>query len=131
MTHQLKRLVQYKQDGLRLDSHDDVPEDVRQELYALEQQRLERRSRSAKAQAGRVPPIHITNVLPHAGPTISEPPETLESRSMIRQTSTVETRRIKIPGMRMSGSENTAVGTSRAQAMMLRRCNMRGPAKYS
>lgn len=63
MTHQPKRLVQYKEDGNKLDSHDDVPEDVRQELYATEQQRLERQQQATKGLTKSLPSIQITNVL--------------------------------------------------------------------
>lgn len=64
LTHQMKHLVEYKQEGNKLDTHDDVPESVREELYAVEQQRLERRQRSSKATAEGTPTINITNVLP-------------------------------------------------------------------
>lgn len=36
LTHQLKRLVLYKEEGNKLESHDEVPDDVRQDLYAVE-----------------------------------------------------------------------------------------------
>lgn len=63
-THQLKALIRHVAQGGQLRSHDDVPEDVRQQVYAEEQQRLERhRSASHSAPTGHAP-IHITNVLP-------------------------------------------------------------------
>lgn len=64
LTHQLKQLVLYKEEGNKLESHDDVPDQVRQELFAVEQQRLERQQQSAKQSSKALPPIHITNVLP-------------------------------------------------------------------
>ncbi|KAF3031308.1 hypothetical protein E8E12_000474 [Didymella heteroderae] len=63
-THQLKALIRHVAQGGQLQSHDDVPDDVRQQLYAEEQQKLERHQRASyRAPAGH-PPIHITNVLP-------------------------------------------------------------------
>ena len=41
-TRQLKSLIMYVQDGHALETHDDVPGDVREELYAEEQKLLER-----------------------------------------------------------------------------------------
>ncbi|KAM0714703.1 hypothetical protein Q7P37_009720 [Cladosporium fusiforme] len=64
LTHQLRRLVQYKEEGNKLESHDDVPDDVREELYAVEQQRFENQQKSKTAATGSVPSIQITNVIP-------------------------------------------------------------------
>ena len=50
--------------GGQLRSHDDVPEDVRQQLYAEEQQQLERHQRTKPSAPAGHAPIHITNVLP-------------------------------------------------------------------
>jgi hypothetical protein len=70
-THQLKALIRHVEQGRELRSHADVPEDVRQQLYAEEQQSTERHRRvSHNASAGQAP-IHITNVLP--GPSQSTP----------------------------------------------------------
>lgn len=51
------------QDGHVLDTHDDVPEDVREELYAEEQKSLER-NQKVSGTSGATPTIHITNVMP-------------------------------------------------------------------
>jgi hypothetical protein len=75
LTHQLKRLVLYKEEGNKLENHDDVPDDVRQELYAVEQQRLERQQQPAHQASKSMPPIHITNVMP--GQTSTESSDTL------------------------------------------------------
>lgn len=64
LTHQLKRLVQYKEQGNKLKTHEDVPNDVREELFAVEQQRLEREHKTSAASASKVPSIQITNVMP-------------------------------------------------------------------
>jgi hypothetical protein len=68
-THQLKALIRHAAQGGRLQSHDDVPENVRQQLYAEEQQRLERHHRASHSATTGHAPIHITNVLP--GPSLS------------------------------------------------------------
>ena len=44
-------------------SHDNVPEDVHQQLYADEQQQLERHQRASHRAPSSLAPIHITNVL--------------------------------------------------------------------
>jgi hypothetical protein len=41
-----------------------VPEEIRQQLYAEEQQRLERHQRGPNISSSNLPPIHITNMLP-------------------------------------------------------------------
>ncbi|KAK0246848.1 hypothetical protein LTS09_018011 [Friedmanniomyces endolithicus] len=82
MTHQLKRL---------------------DELYALEQQRLERQSRVTLSRSDQVPPIHITNVLPQAAAMTSGQQEPGATVSMAWHADSVRTQpisRIIIPGMR-------------------------------
>ena len=59
-THHLKALVELVHRGLALKSHDDVPEDIRELLYAEEHQRQERHSTTTSAPS--LPPINITNV---------------------------------------------------------------------
>ncbi|KAI9778682.1 MAG: hypothetical protein M1839_007913 [Geoglossum umbratile] len=63
-THQLKGLIRHVEQGGRLRTHDDVPEDIRQQLYAEEQQRLERQQKTTNVSSSNIPPINITNVLP-------------------------------------------------------------------
>lgn len=61
-THHLKRLIAYVEKGGILQSHDDVPDIFREELYMEERQRLEsQRSKSNKmvAAQGSCPPINI------------------------------------------------------------------------
>lgn len=70
-THQLKALIRHVEQGGQLWTHDDVPEDVRQQLYAEEQQQVERRQRASHSASVGQAPIHITNVLP--GPSQSTP----------------------------------------------------------
>jgi hypothetical protein len=62
-THHLKSLIMYVQYGHTLQTHDDVPKDIREELYAEEQQSHERHQKSARTSTASQPPINI-NVLP-------------------------------------------------------------------
>jgi hypothetical protein len=63
-THQLKSLIRHVEQGGQLRTHDDVPEDIRQQIYAEEQQRLERHQKVTNIPSSNLPPINITNVLP-------------------------------------------------------------------
>jgi hypothetical protein len=62
--HHLKALVNYVEQGNTLQSHDDVPEHVREQLLAEEQERLERQPQQPASCPTPFPPINITNVLP-------------------------------------------------------------------
>jgi hypothetical protein len=74
-THQLKALIRHVAQGGQLQSHDDVPEDVRQQLYAEEQQQLEQYQRASYRAPASHAPIHITNVLPGPSHLSSGPAE--------------------------------------------------------
>jgi hypothetical protein len=82
-THHLKGLIRHVEEGGTLETHDDIPDDIREQLYAEEQQDVERqRKRRASTVAG-LPPINITNVLPPQIQTstemvLSKPPSPLE-----------------------------------------------------
>jgi hypothetical protein len=80
-THQLKSLIRHVQQGGQLRSHDDVPEDIRQQVYAEAQQQLERQRKGTSSTTSSHPPIHITNVLP--GPP-GLPPDQAVAPSMPR-----------------------------------------------
>lgn len=63
LTHHLRKLVQFvEKEGSTIETHDDVPESTREQLYAEEQQRLEKRPKALEHPAGTFP-ISI-NVLP-------------------------------------------------------------------
>jgi hypothetical protein len=62
-THHMRSLITYVQQGNTLQTHDDVPEDFREQLYAEEQQSLERHRKATSASTAVLPP-NITNVLP-------------------------------------------------------------------
>jgi hypothetical protein len=99
-THHLKSLIRYVEQGYELQKHEDVPEDIREQLYAEEQQWLERRQRTSSTSAVSSPPINITNVLPpHAYqmPLGTSPARTLPSD--LPPTS-VPVTRLDIPGPR-------------------------------
>ena len=63
-THQLKSLIRHVQQGGQLRTHSDVPEDIREQIYAEDQQRLERHQKLTNIPTSNLPPINITNVLP-------------------------------------------------------------------
>ena len=63
-THHFKGLIRYVEQGSQLLTQDDVPEDIRQQLYAEEQQRLERPQRATNVLSLNLPLINITNFLP-------------------------------------------------------------------
>ena len=72
-THHMKALVKYVEQGGRLDSHDDVPDTIRDQLYAEEQQRIDKRQKPANAPTGSMyPPININNI--NVAPTQSTQP---------------------------------------------------------
>lgn len=98
LTHQLKRLVLYKEEGNKLESHDDVPDDVRQELYAVEQQRLERQQQPGHQASKSMPPIHITNVMP--GQMSPEPSDTLTASREHDTSVRGQGKRVRIVGQR-------------------------------
>ena len=78
-TSHLIRLVEHVQDGHVLQTNDDMPEYVGQQLYAEEQQGIERRQKPASSSATNCPPINITNVLPAPSSQIPAPDMALTS----------------------------------------------------
>ncbi len=63
-SHHLKSLIMHMQDGHMLETHDDVPKKIHDELYIKEQQSLERHQKATRTSTASHPPITITNVLP-------------------------------------------------------------------
>jgi hypothetical protein len=94
-THQLKELVKYVEQGKPLQSHEDVPEDIREQLFAEERQRLEREPKAAR-HATPFPPINITNVLP---PYQSPAASSIDSES-VSSLCTTKPISLHIPGPR-------------------------------
>ncbi|KAK0367742.1 hypothetical protein CLIM01_14901 [Colletotrichum limetticola] len=64
LDHHMRDLIRWVQQGHNLDTHDDVPEEIRAQLYAQEQQgRKRKRQDSGSDSAGHVPVI-IHNHIP-------------------------------------------------------------------
>jgi hypothetical protein len=63
--------------GGQLQTHDDVPKDIREQIYAEDQQRLERHQKVTNIPSSNLLPINITNVLPASvstSPMADQPP---------------------------------------------------------
>jgi hypothetical protein len=76
-THHLRDLIRHVEKGKELRSHSDVPEHIREQLYAEDQQRLKGHQRANSAPAANFPHINITNVLPgqpHQSPPLGSSP---------------------------------------------------------
>ena len=95
--HQLRDLVRLKQRGGKLDSHDDVPEEIRKQLRAVEHGRPARRK---KNDAGAFPPSHTPVVINNYIP--AQPGQA--SQALIEASLPVgsgnEQFRLSIPGLR-------------------------------
>ncbi|KAF2825431.1 hypothetical protein CC86DRAFT_294846, partial [Ophiobolus disseminans] len=68
-THHLKTLIQLVEEGHVLNTHNDVPEDIREQLYAEEDQRRDWQAAGCGSMSGtNLAPVTFTNVLPqHPG----------------------------------------------------------------
>jgi hypothetical protein len=97
-THHLKALVELVHQGHTLKSHDDVPEGIREQLFAEEHQRQERRSTTTSIPAQSLPPINITNVLPSQAN--ESPTKSVADSSVTAGKETGEIARLDIPGPR-------------------------------
>jgi hypothetical protein len=97
-THHLKALVGLMHHGHTLKSHDDVPEDIRELLYAEEHQRQERHSTTTNIPAPSLPPINITNVLPSQAN--ESPKKSVADGSVTAGERPHENARLDIPGPR-------------------------------
>lgn len=86
-THHLRTLVKYVEQGGILETHDDVPDNVREQLYAEERQRLLKQNKSSNnlASGSVLPQINI-NVLPSQSsqPLISSSWDTEAASSTIQ-----------------------------------------------
>ena len=70
-THHLEGIIKHVQQGGAFEGHDDLPEEVREQLYAEEQQGVERQRKRRAPSVASCPPINITNVLPAQSPHAS------------------------------------------------------------
>lgn len=66
-THQLRSLVRYVEKGGDLETHDDIPDSLREQLYAEDNERtIKQKSHANNSPGSMCPPINI-NVLPNQG----------------------------------------------------------------
>ena len=100
-THHLKALIDFVTDGNTLQSHSDVPDHIREQLVAEEQQRIERQPKCVGTPVPSYPPINITNVLPS-----SQSPPQVDS---IDSLSNVTTSTACIPSLSIPIPRDTAV----------------------
>ncbi|KAL0933549.1 uncharacterized protein CTRU02_212512 [Colletotrichum truncatum] len=70
-SHHFRSLIRHVEQGGMLDSQSDMPEDIRDQLYAEEQQHAERQRKTSASSSSNLPPINITNVLPASSPVAS------------------------------------------------------------
>jgi hypothetical protein len=84
-THHLKALVELIQQGYTLMGHDDVPKDIREQLYAEEQQWRECQSTRIGVPTPSLLPINITNFLPTQPMSLTCPPslKTLQQSNIV------------------------------------------------
>jgi hypothetical protein len=73
LSHHLRRLVQHVEDGNVLETHDDVPYEVRERLYAEDEKQREKAQKSINPANGLIPPINI-HFLPAQSPQASTVP---------------------------------------------------------
>jgi hypothetical protein len=97
--HHLQSLIRHVEQGGKLLCHEDVPNHIREQLYAEDQQRLQRRQKESAPLGASCPPINITNILPGQSPQSFHQATSDEiSMSAIPRTSSVD--RLNIPGLR-------------------------------
>jgi hypothetical protein len=63
-THNLKSLIRHVEQGGTLGTHDDVPGDIRKQLYTEKQQDVERQRKRTASTVISLSLINITNILP-------------------------------------------------------------------
>lgn len=87
-THHLRALVRHIERRQSFQSHDDMPDDLRRQIYAEEEQSAQSRRLRSAVVPNTLPPIQITNVLPNHG--------SLEPETQLPPTE----KRIHIAGLR-------------------------------
>jgi hypothetical protein len=92
-------LVSYVKSGKRLESHEDVPGMIREQIYRAERRRLEgQKGHNRLASESSYPPITITNVLPAQTPQQAISSSLPSSEGM--STSSANASRLNITGLR-------------------------------
>jgi hypothetical protein len=99
-THHLKSMIRFVEQGNNLQNHGDVPDDIRQQLYAEEQQWLERRQKAPIASQAAFPPINITNVLPAHANQAEYSESDMGTQAVNVRTTASQLKRLGISGLR-------------------------------
>jgi hypothetical protein len=63
-SHHLRSLIRYKDDGKPLDTHDQMPKELRQQIYKEERQSEDHKQTKNLGPSSGMQPIQITNILP-------------------------------------------------------------------
>jgi hypothetical protein len=69
--HHMRSLIKHVDEGNSLDCQADVPQMVRQQLYAEQQERSQKQHKTSTGTAGGLPPITINNILPGSASSAS------------------------------------------------------------
>ena len=103
--------------GFPSSAHDDIPEDVQQQLYVEEQQRRDRKQTDATASPSSMSPIHITNVLPgqsHQIPlAVSQP----AASTFVQPPKSTTASSLDVPGLHDVEVMNKVIGSKRRSKM--------------
>jgi len=102
-THHLKSLIRHVGQGHELRTHKDILPEICQQLYAEEQQRLERHQKQPSNTSTNLPPINI--ILPELIYQPSNPGSSLARPPIADTTSLPLTSRLEIPGLREKAVE--------------------------
>lgn len=97
-THHLRALIEYVRLGNALQSHDDVPPDVRDLVYAEEEQSVQRK-RKRRSSSTDTRPINITNVMPTRSGHPTDDNDTRTPSGLVERSSYAP-KYLSIPGMR-------------------------------
>lgn len=94
----MRSLIKHVDEGNPLESHEDVPHTVRQQLYAEQQERSHKQYKSPTGTAGGLPPITINNVLPSS--TSSASGTQPEAATTVSATEASLPQDFELPGFR-------------------------------
>jgi hypothetical protein len=98
---QLRELAEFVQNGGTVQSHNDVPQYLRERWIAAdEREQEERKARAAATSSRNAPPIHITNVLPGHSQQTSTPDTQLGPMVLARPSNNASAQRLGIQGLR-------------------------------
>jgi hypothetical protein len=73
-------LVEFVEDGNTLETHDDVPEDIREQLYAEDRQARESHQKTLKPSTGNLPTLPITLLCCQRQQLVSQLPKEFQFR---------------------------------------------------